>query len=80
MILSDIDIPPLLSNFLISMVILSPLILILIVGEPVSGQPPSMALEIFEVAFGNFSNKSSGEVNAIIFRPTGFCGFLGPSS
>jgi hypothetical protein len=36
-----------------------------------------MALEIFEVAFGNFSN-FSGEVNAIIVRPTGFCGFLGP--
>ncbi|MGB7955782.1 MAG: hypothetical protein WCF23_17550 [Candidatus Nitrosopolaris sp.] len=45
-----------------------------------SGQPPSMAIEIIEVAFGKFSIKSSGEVNAIIFRPNGFCGFLGPSS
>ncbi|MGC2667960.1 MAG: hypothetical protein WA220_02110 [Candidatus Nitrosopolaris sp.] len=63
-ILSDIDIPLLLSDFLISIVILS----------------PPMALEIFDVAFGKLLIKSSGEANAIIFRPTRFCGFLGSSS
>ena len=54
------------------------LTLILNVGEPVSGQPPHMALEIFDVAFGKLLIKFSGEVNAIIFRANGFCGFLGP--
>ncbi|MRN40349.1 MAG: hypothetical protein FIO02_04825 [Nitrosopumilales archaeon] len=45
-----------------------------------SGQPPPMAIEIFDVAFGKLLIKFSGEVNAIIFRPNGFCGFLGSSS
>jgi hypothetical protein len=72
--------PLLLSDFLISRVILSPtlmvmssysLMLILNVGESVNGPDP-MALEIFEIAFGKFFIMSSGEVNAIMFAPKGF--------
>jgi hypothetical protein len=54
------------------------LILILNVGESVNGPDPPMALEIFDIAFGKFFIKSSGEVNAIMFGPNGFCGFSAP--
>src|SRR5438128_669251 len=78
---------PLLSGFLISMVILSPtfiaissysLILILNVGESVSIPPPPIALDKFPIAFGKFFIMSSGEVNVIMFGPKGFCGFSAP--
>jgi hypothetical protein len=67
------------------MVILSPtlmtmslysLILILNFGESVGvPPPPPMALEIFDMAFGKFLIMSSGEVNAIMFRPKDFAAF-----
>jgi hypothetical protein len=78
--LSNIYLPLLPSDFLISMMILSPtfmaissyfLILILNVGESVRGPPPPMALEIFDMAFGKFFIMFSGEVNGIMFAPKG---------
>src|SRR5712691_6240282 len=79
---TDIYLPLLLSDFLISMVRLSPtfmaissysLILILNVGESVTAPPPPAIREIFDIISGRFFIKSSGEVNAIIFGPKGFC-------
>jgi hypothetical protein len=54
------------------------IILIFNVGESVSSPAPPMALEIFHMAFGEFFIMSSGEVNAIILGPKGFCGFSEP--
>jgi hypothetical protein len=54
------------------------IILIFNVGESVSRPAPSMALEIFDMAFGKFFIMYSGKVNAIIFGPKGFCGFSEP--
>jgi hypothetical protein len=71
------------------MVILSPtfmaissysLMLILNVGESVGKPAPVMALDMFPIAFGKFFIKSSGDVNAIIFIPNGFCGFSAPTN
>src|SRR6266487_5105573 len=79
---------PLFSDFLISIVTLSPtfipissysFILILNVGESVGAPPPPAILEIFDIILGKFFIKSSGEVNVIMFGPKGFCCFSPPT-
>jgi hypothetical protein len=54
--------------------------MILNIGESDSGPPPPMALEILAIALGKFFIMSSGEVNAIMFGPKGFCGLSAPGS